>query len=161
MTGAELRAARKAKGMTQIRLAELAGCHREAVRYWEAKPIVATRWGMPARFCEILELPVYWPSRQTPERRLYGVLLTEKYQALLDAELLRLAEAEKARAARRRLRCGAKTRKGSPCRCKSEPGKRRCKFHGGKSTGPRTPEGKARIAEAQRERWRKFRASKP
>jgi ABC transporter substrate binding protein len=30
---------------------------------------------------------------------------------------------------------------------------RRCRFHGGLSTGPKTAEGKARIAEAQRRRW--------
>lgn len=29
----------------------------------------------------------------------------------------------------------------------------RCRLHGGKSTGPRTLEGRARIAEAQRARW--------
>jgi hypothetical protein len=36
---------------------------------------------------------------------------------------------------------------------RSEPGKRRCRFHGGLSTGPRTAEGKVRIAAAQRRRW--------
>ena len=30
---------------------------------------------------------------------------------------------------------------------------------GGKSTGPRTPAGRARIADAQRERWRVYRES--
>jgi len=54
---------------------------------------------------------------------------------------------------RYRQRCGAKTRKGHPCKMMSEAGKRRCKYHGGMSTGPKTPEGKARIAEAQRKRW--------
>ncbi len=54
---------------------------------------------------------------------------------------------------KQRVICGAKTRKGVPCRAKSEPGRRRCKFHGGKSTGPKTPEGRQRIAEAQRHRW--------
>ncbi|WP_420026550.1 HGGxSTG domain-containing protein [Fuscovulum ytuae] len=54
-----------------------------------------------------------------------------------------------------RLLRGAKTRKGEPCRNNSESGKRRCKFHGGMSTGPRTEEGRARIAEAQRARWGK------
>jgi hypothetical protein len=34
-----------------------------------------------------------------------------------------------------------------------ELGKRRCCFHGGLSTGPRTDGGKARIAEVQRRRW--------
>lgn len=47
--------------------------------------------------------------------------------------------------AARRVTCGAKRhRDGQPCQAKSEPGKRRCRFHGGRSTGPRTPEGKAR-----------------
>lgn len=47
--------------------------------------------------------------------------------------------------ATRRVICGAKRhRDGQSCRAKSEPGKRRCRFHGGCSTGPRTPEGKAR-----------------
>jgi hypothetical protein len=53
--------------------------------------------------------------------------------------------------------CGAKTRKGTPCQCLPVPGKRRCKFHGGLSTGPQTPEGRARIAEAQRRRWKRWR----
>ena len=44
-----------------------------------------------------------------------------------------------------RVQCGAKRhRDGQPCQAKSEPGKRRCRFHGGRSTGPKTPEGKAR-----------------
>lgn len=44
-----------------------------------------------------------------------------------------------------RVPCRAKRhRDGKPCQAKSEPGKRRCRFHGGRSTGPRTPEGKAR-----------------
>ena len=35
-------------------------------------------------------------------------------------------------------RCGAKTRRGTPCQCPAMAGKRRCRLHGGKSTGPRT-----------------------
>ena len=47
----------------------------------------------------------------------------------------------------RRVPCGARRhRDGEPCRALSEPGKKRCRFHGGRSTGPRTPEGKARCA---------------
>lgn len=47
--------------------------------------------------------------------------------------------------ARERVTCGARRhRDGQPCQALSEPGKRRCRFHGGRSTGPRTPEGKAR-----------------
>lgn len=45
----------------------------------------------------------------------------------------------------RRVVCGAtRHRDGQPCNALSEPGKRRCRFHGGRSTGPRTDAGKAR-----------------
>ena len=46
--------------------------------------------------------------------------------------------------------CAAKTRQGTACIAMAlENG--RCKNHGGMSTGPRTPEGRQRIAEARRE----------
>jgi hypothetical protein len=53
--------------------------------------------------------------------------------------------------------CGAKTRTGHPCRRAPAINRRRCKLHGGASTGPRTAAGKARIAAAQRERWTRSR----
>ncbi len=46
-------------------------------------------------------------------------------------------------------RCKAKTRAGTPCRRFPVKGKRRCRLHGGCSTGPRTAEGRARCAEAR------------
>ncbi|WP_425490817.1 HGGxSTG domain-containing protein [Luteimonas cellulosilyticus] len=45
-----------------------------------------------------------------------------------------------------RVTCGAARRRdGQPCEALSVPGKRRCRFHGGMSTGPRTEEGKQRV----------------
>lgn len=45
-----------------------------------------------------------------------------------------------------RVPCGAKRRRdGLPCEAPSVPGKRRCRWHGGCSTGPKTAEGKARV----------------
>ena len=38
-------------------------------------------------------------------------------------------------------RCGAKTRQGTACRGPAVRGKRRCRLHGGLSTGPKTAEG--------------------
>jgi hypothetical protein len=38
-------------------------------------------------------------------------------------------------------RCGARTRSGCPCRSPAIHGKLRCRMHGGRSTGPRTPKG--------------------
>ncbi|TMA35218.1 MAG: hypothetical protein E6J87_04400 [Deltaproteobacteria bacterium] len=50
--------------------------------------------------------------------------------------------------------CGARTRMGRPCRAPCVPGRKRCKLHGGRSTGPRTAEGLARLAEASQTRAR-------
>lgn len=44
------------------------------------------------------------------------------------------------------LTCGARTRKGTPCKRKDLYRKERCRLHGGLSTGPRTEAGKARSA---------------
>ncbi|MEO0749941.1 MAG: HGGxSTG domain-containing protein [Pseudomonadota bacterium] len=46
-----------------------------------------------------------------------------------------------------------KTRRGTYCEMMPVPGKKRCRPHGGLSTGPKTEEGRRRIAEAQRKRW--------
>jgi hypothetical protein len=50
-------------------------------------------------------------------------------------------------------RCGARTRRadGRPCQAPAIRGKRRCRMHGGLSTGPRTPEG---LERSRRARWK-------
>lgn len=58
-----------------------------------------------------------------------------------------------------RPRCGAKTRKGTPCQRQALTNGR-CPNHGGFSTGPRSSDGRARIAAAQRTRWQAYRAVK-
>ena len=50
--------------------------------------------------------------------------------------------------ARGPTRCGAKTRSGVPCAKAPMEGKRRCRLHGGLSTGPKTPAGRAAISAA-------------
>jgi len=52
---------------------------------------------------------------------------------------------------RDRPRCGARTRRGTSC-ARQALRNGRCPNHGGLSTGPRTPEGRARISAAMRER---------
>jgi hypothetical protein len=44
----------------------------------------------------------------------------------------------------KRHKCGAKTRAGHPCRATAMKKTNRCRHHGGLSTGPTSPEGKAR-----------------
>jgi hypothetical protein len=46
-------------------------------------------------------------------------------------------------------RCGARTRGGCPCRAPAIHGKSRCRMHGGRSTGPRTEAGMARLRSAR------------
>ena len=52
-------------------------------------------------------------------------------------------------------RCGAKTRSGGACQNPAIKGRSRCKLHGGRSTGPRTPEGKARSIAAHTKHGRR------
>jgi hypothetical protein len=55
--------------------------------------------------------------------------------------------------------CSAKSKRtGVQCRAPAVKGKTKCKTHGGKSTGPRTPEGKARIAAAHHVHGRETRS---
>ena len=55
-----------------------------------------------------------------------------------------------------RVICGAtRHRDGQPCQAKSVPGKRRCRFHGGMSTGPKTIEGRARALSNLRQHRKK------
>ena len=54
--------------------------------------------------------------------------------------------------------CGARTRRGTACQKPPLAGKTRCRLHGGLSTGPRTAEGKARIAVAHWKHGRRSRA---
>jgi hypothetical protein len=65
------------------------------------------------------------------------------------------------RTKRERPRCGGRCRDGSPCeappvwdRPLDRPVNGRCRMHGGLSTGPKTEEGRRRIAESNRARRR-------
>lgn len=51
-----------------------------------------------------------------------------------------------------RVICGARRRRdGRPCEALSVPGKRRCKWHGGCSTGPRSDQGRRKALENLRQ----------
>lgn len=159
ISGVDLRAARKAAKVSQADLAKRVGVSRDTVQYWEAKAQIGWHgaWRLMAEALGLREL-------LTSSARAGGWGVSFREQADAQAEVLfavylaRTKTREAQRLARLRVICGAKTRKGGECRNKSEPGKRRCKFHGGKSTGAKTPEGLARIAEAQRQRWARVKA---
>ena len=89
-------------------------------------------------------------QRRIAERKEQRRNVLQEWRRLHD-ERVELCELRRARNA---ARCGAKTRTGTPCKRKPELGRTRCRCHGGCSTGPRTPEGRAR-ALAALERGRK------
>lgn len=146
MTGDDLKQERVARKMSRRALAELCGIHMDTVRYWEGKPSLDLRGYAVKRMLKALGITLAQPPRRQSRPSLFGYFLAPlraRDGVLSHHGILRGPK-----------RCGAKTRKGTPCHAKPIPGKARCKFHGGLSTGPKTPEGRARIAEAQRRRWR-------
>lgn len=96
----------------------------------------------------------------------------EAAAARLESAILRgrvreaYAVAHAARAPRRSLRprCRAQRRDGCPCEAPvvwskgAERPAARCRLHGGASTGPRSAEGRARLADGLRARWAAWRA---
>ncbi len=161
ITGAELAAMRHALGLSQTALGERVGIGRHAVSYWETKAEVDRYAWAVCRKAEVLPLPekpvIRIPHTPWADRM---AAMDREAEARFLAQVARIKARSEAWKAKQRVICGAKTRKGTPCRCKSEPGKRRCKFYGGMSTGAKTPEGKARLAEATRLRWGRWRAAK-
>lgn len=60
--------------------------------------------------------------------------------------------------------CGARNRRGEQCRVRLEVfrcrnGNWRCRWHGGLSTGPKTPEGKRKAVQAMQDGWKRWRAA--
>jgi len=135
-TAAELKAWRAAAGWSQRDLARAAGVNVNTVKYHEGQSGIIGGWAV-GRFRTAFDLAKVLPPK-TPRT---GLFLHGDSGATVHGERL----------------CGAKTRKGGSCRQKTLPGRNRCKFHGGMSTGPKTLKGRQRIAEGQRRRWRQYR----
>ena len=55
--------------------------------------------------------------------------------------------------------CNARTRSGDKCKNAPTVGKRRCRLHGGLSTGPRTMAGRLKCSYAARNMWERRRGS--
>lgn len=146
MTGDELKQHRLRRGLSRSALAALAGLHPSSVKYWEKKGKARICGHAPSQLLLAmgLELPKRPQIFQTPRRTRDNFPTTTRAR---DGVLGSVAVQSFSK------QCGARNRKGTACRSKPLPGKRRCRFHGGLSTGPKTQAGRNRIAEAQRERW--------
>ena len=96
--------------------------------------------------------PLNAQVREVPlmsEIRLAGYCIwTNRVNPLLQATKIMYEHNAIEEPATKLRRCGAKTRSGTPCAKYPIAGKRRCRLHGGAATGPKTAEGRARIAAA-------------
>ena len=154
ITGPELRAARKAAGFSQCFVARMVGCTRHAVRYWEGRGAVRIDREPARSLCGLLnwQLQLGTATRDAGEQPeplgdVFGAQYTRArgWGLTIDAQFPAGLRDRSPLCPKPPILCGAKTRKGAACRRKPEADKTRCKFHGGKSTGPKTSEGKARI----------------
>lgn len=150
-TGHDLKRARLCEGLSQRKLAQRAGLSHKAVQYWEAQFELDGSGYAPRRMAKALGRRIMPPVHT---RARGGVLSETEETALILDVLGGMPRKLVKQLVAPRVICGAKTRSGIPCRAKSEPGRKRCRFHGGLSTGPKTIAGRSRIAEAQRKRWR-------
>lgn len=131
--GADIVALRRDKGWSQRELARQAYIHHSTVQYWEKQS--ALDWD--SFVVQSIAVALDWDANVSSTRARHGVMSYSAMDAIMKEQAHLLSDRLAKRLWNARVTCGAKTRKGTPCRAKSMPGKRRCKLHGGMSTGPR------------------------
>lgn len=155
MTGKELAALRRRAGFSQSALAQSIGLSRQTVSYWERRPSLDGTNPTLQKIAKGLDpagrkqLLASRPGLGFVNLSFTAPVYAEQLNLIFIAMAIRRATLSDMR----RRTCGAMTRRSMECRLRTEPGRKRCRLHGGLSTGPLTAEGKARIAEAQRKRW--------
>lgn len=156
MKGSDLKELRKGAKLSRPKLAAQIGVHSDTIKYWEQAGRVTERDRVPNLMLEALGLS--WKEAEES--------LTWTRQTQVEVEKMRAgagarhgvffdySEPGGTNAPRKpRIECGAKTRAGGFCKAKAVDGKKRCRMHGGLSTGPKTQAGRERISRAQKERW--------
>ena len=175
VTGNQIRAARALLGWTRQDLARTSKLHPNAIAYWEGRSEIPTGgWRTPAACrrmhealleagVDFLVLPAIGVRLVTTHnlctrtrrraRARHGVIETpDPPKSQNSAKTLPSMPMPKAL----QPRCGAKTRTGTPCRRRSFANGR-CRNHGGLSSGPKSSEGRQRVADAQKRRWERWR----
>jgi hypothetical protein len=121
LTPARLRGMRLFLGWSRQELARRSGLHFCTIRYWEKASA---------------------PVHGLTFRRITDAFAAAGYAWPVDIDAL--SERKQGQGAR----CGARTRQGTPCNLYRMQGKRRCRLHGGLSTGPKTEAGRERAMRA-------------
>lgn len=177
INGNQLRDARKAAGLTQRQLAAVASLHLNSVRRleWFRDRRILRSSLQALRRCatHLPALPDYLATL-SPLHLARGATTKEEGEHILlvtmgarakpshgqiepatTAPVRQPAEIQRHPRKADRPKCGARTRKGSPCQAPSMPNGR-CRMHGGLSTGARTEEGRQKIRDAQHRRWARY-----
>ena len=111
-----------------------------------ARSLAASLGGLAVAHRRALEFAAYFRAQQ-PRRALHRTLV-QVHTDDAASIAVRLDATRRELAALRPSTCGARCRDGHACRAPVVRGRRRCRRHGGASTGPRTVEGKARALGA-------------
>ena len=172
--GCQISAARSLLDWSRAQLAAAAGLNVNSITYWEAMTVISAKRephacarirqalhqagvefvGHAKPGVRLIENANYVrrpPSRARPRHGVQPFL--QRWRMLARTKTVpALVKTRKPSSP-----CGARTRTGAPCR-RTGLGNGRCANHGGLSSGPRTPEGRARIAEVQRKRWAAWRS---
>ena len=178
VTGSQIRAARALLGWTQARLAQASGLHPNAVAYWENHDEIPTGdWREPVA-CRRIRKALLEAGVEFLQLPLLGVRLVARHnnapntrrRARAHHGVLRPLRPRKCNTSVRPVQpvsapspataCAAKTRTGKSCVRKAMKNGR-CPNHGGLSSGPKSDAGRQRIAEAQKQRWKRWRSGRP
>lgn len=173
-TGRQIRAARALLGWTRADLARAASVHVNSVAYWEDAANIPTGAYQVPVACRRMRKALLKSGVRTFVSPRIGVELCEndnldssargrarprhgvkEYCRVPELPIDKTRPVPSVKSTGPQL-CGARTRQGRPCLRKALAN-RKCRNHGGASTGPRTQAGRDRIAKAQRKRWRQWR----
>lgn len=156
MTGSDLQILRRLFGFSRRQLGLRIGVHRDTIRYWERKIWVNSQANVPAQILHEFGIGTLDVSMLLKSERFRRLVAHPEREGERREVLVEPKHTER-NACEQNVgkRCAAKTRSGSLCQAKRVPGRKRCRMHGGMSTGPKTELGRQRIAEAQKKRWKK------
>ncbi len=111
-----------------------------------ARALAAQLGGLVVAHRRALEFAAYFRAQHP--RRAWHRTLAPAHTTCAASLAVRLDATRRELAALRPSTCGARCRDGHACRAPVVRGRRRCRRHGGASTGPRTDEGRARALGA-------------